>query len=503
LHINGSSFDLLKDGVSVGKISLENGLYRIHTNLNTVGSLVTMHENVGIKHGIMNDKSSMLWHKRLGHISVERIKRLVKEGILQSLDFSDLDSCVDCIKGKQTNVSHKGAKRSSDLLEIIHTDICSPDIGSKDPKYFISFIDDYSRFMYVYLLYNKSEALNVFKIYKAEVENQCGKRIKIVRSDRGGEYFGRYTESGQAPGPFAKFLEEQGIVPQYTMPGSPDMNGVAERRNRTLLDMVRSMLSNSKLPTFLWREALKTTVYILNRVPTKAVSKTPFEIWKGWKPSLNHIRVWGCPAEVRVYNPHEKKLDPRTISAYFVGYAEKSKGYKFYCPTHNLKFVESRNAKFLENDTVSGSNQFHDLVNEKDSEVTLTTSGQGETIVLIDSHPVEVIREHNVVPPTPVDHVERDDSVFEEAPHNALEEPLEESLIEEPQPSQEVELRRSQRVKKHAISSDYMVYMLESDYDVNLEDDPITFSQAMNCSNSKLWYNAMNDEMKSMAHNEV
>ena len=274
----------------------------------------------------------------------------MKEGILQSLDFSDLDSCVDCIKDKQTNMSHQGSKRSSDLLEIIHTDICSPDIGSKDPKYFISFIDDYSRFMYVYLLYNKSEALNVFKIYKAEVENQCGKRIKIVRSDRGGEYCGRYTESGQAPGPFAKFLEEQGIVPQYTMSGSPDMNGAAERRNRTLLDMVRSMLSNSKLPTFLWREALKTTVYILNRVPTKAVSKTPFEIWKGWKPSLNHIRVWGFPAEVRVYNPQEKKLDPRTISAYFVGYAEKSKGYKFNCPTHNLKVVESRNAKFLEND---------------------------------------------------------------------------------------------------------------------------------------------------------
>ncbi|KAF7807931.1 Retrovirus-related Pol polyprotein from transposon TNT 1-94 [Senna tora] len=207
----------------------------------------------------------------------------------------------------------------------------------------------------------------------------------------------KYTESGQKSGPFAKFLQEQGIVPQYTMPGSPDMNGVAERRNRTLLDMVRSMMSNSKLPIFLWREALKTAVYIQNRVPTKAVSKTPFEIWKGWKPSLNHIRVWGCPAEVRVYNPHEKKLDPRTISTYFVGYAERSKGYKFYCPTHTLKFVESRNAKFLENDTFSGSDQFHDLVNENDHEVIPTTSGQGETIVLIDSHPIEVIREHNVV----------------------------------------------------------------------------------------------------------
>ena len=87
------------------------------------------------------------------------------------------------------------------------------------------------------------------------------------------------------------------------MPGSPDQNGVAERRNRTLMDMVRNMRSNTKLPQYLWTETLKTVVYILNRVPTKAVSKTPFESFKGWKPSLRHIRVWGCPSEVRIYNP--------------------------------------------------------------------------------------------------------------------------------------------------------------------------------------------------------
>ena len=96
-----------------------------------------------------------------------------------------------------------------------------------------------------------------------------------MRSDTGGEYYGRYAETGQAPSPFAKFLQEHGIVAQYTMPGSPDQNGVAERRNRTLLDMVRSMLSSSKLPEFLWLEALKMAAYILNRVPTQVVPKTP------------------------------------------------------------------------------------------------------------------------------------------------------------------------------------------------------------------------------------
>ncbi|RVW36520.1 Retrovirus-related Pol polyprotein from transposon TNT 1-94 [Vitis vinifera] len=133
--------------------------------------------------------------------------------------------------------------------------------------------------------------------------NKMGSHVEAIGTYRGGEYYGRYLKDGQSPGPFAKFLQKHGIVAQYTMPGSPDQNGVAERRNRTLLDMVRSMLSNSKLPKFLWTEALKTTVYILNRVPTKAVPKTPFELLKGWKPSLRHMRVWGCSSEVRIYNP--------------------------------------------------------------------------------------------------------------------------------------------------------------------------------------------------------
>ena len=122
-------------------------------------------------------------------------------------------------------------------------------------------------------------------------------------------------------------------MPQYTMPGTPSMNGVSERRNRILKDMVRSMISHSSLPESLWGETLKTTVYIFNRVPTNATAKTPYELWTGRKPSLNHFRIWGCPAEVRPYKPYEKKLDSRTVSSYFIGYSERSTGYKFYDPT--------------------------------------------------------------------------------------------------------------------------------------------------------------------------
>ena len=137
------------------------------------------------------------------------------------------------------------------------------------------------------------------------------------------------------------------------MHSSLDQNGVAKRRNQTLMDMVRSMRSNSSLPHFLWIEALKTEVYILNCVLTKVVQKTPFELFEGWKLGLRHIRIWGCSSEVRVYNPQENKLDPRTICGYFIGYSEKSKGYRLYCPSHTTRIVESRKAKFLKNDLVS------------------------------------------------------------------------------------------------------------------------------------------------------
>ena len=110
---------------------------------------------------------------------------------------------------------------------------------------------------------------NVFKIYKVEVENQLNKRIKSVRSDQGGEYYGRFTKLCQHPNVFSLFLSKHDIVANYRMPRTPEQNGVAEQRNCTLINMARSMMSNSTLLEFLWGEALKTTVHNLNHVPIK------------------------------------------------------------------------------------------------------------------------------------------------------------------------------------------------------------------------------------------
>ena len=164
-----------------------NGLFSINLQYNAV-----LHTHISNKRCIMNEDSSILWHRRLGHISIDRIKRLVNDKVLNTLDFADLDTCIDCIKGNQTNMLKKGAKRSIDVIDIIHSDICCLDMDTHGPKYFISFIDNCSRYMYLYMLHSKDQALNAFKVFKAKVEKQCNKQIKIVRTNRGEEYYGRY-----------------------------------------------------------------------------------------------------------------------------------------------------------------------------------------------------------------------------------------------------------------------------------------------------------------------
>jgi GAG-pre-integrase domain/Integrase core domain len=246
-------------------------------------------ETRNVRQKITHQDSTALWHKRLGHISQQRITHLVQSKILRPLNMSDLGPCIECSKGKQTSMHKYTANHITDVLELIHTDICGPfpTATRNDHVYFISFIDDYSRYDYIYLIKEKTQVLDTFKSFKSEIELQLNKKIKGVRSDRSGEYYGRFDGSGeQRLGPFAKFLEDNGIVSQYTMSDSPTMNGVTERRNRILMEMVRSMISHTSLPLNLWGEAIKTTAYILNRVPTKAANKTPYELWTGRKPNL-------------------------------------------------------------------------------------------------------------------------------------------------------------------------------------------------------------------------
>ena len=140
----------------------------------------------------------------------------MSNGILDSLDFVDFEICTNCIKGKQTNIRRFAANKATDVLKLIHTDICGPfpTVSWNGQQDFITFIEDFSRYVYLYLIHEKSQSLEVFKSFKVEVENQLKKMIETVISDRGGEYYGNYDGSGeQRLGPITKFLEECCIVP--------------------------------------------------------------------------------------------------------------------------------------------------------------------------------------------------------------------------------------------------------------------------------------------------
>ncbi|KAL0336736.1 UNVERIFIED_CONTAM: hypothetical protein Sradi_4885500 [Sesamum radiatum] len=163
------------------------------------------------------------------------------------------------------------------LLDFIHTEVYGPlnTLTRGGFLYFITFTEDHSRHSYVYLMRYKFEAFGRFKEYRLEVENQTGHKIKVLRPDRGGEY---------VSGEFMDYLKENRILSQWTPPGMPQLNGVAERRNRTLSDMVQSMMSFTKLPLSFWGYALQTAAKLLNIAPSKIVPLTPYKIWHG-KPA--------------------------------------------------------------------------------------------------------------------------------------------------------------------------------------------------------------------------
>ncbi|GJV82354.1 zinc finger, CCHC-type containing protein [Tanacetum coccineum] len=225
----------------------------------------------------------------------------------------------------------------------LQSDLCDlhaiPSLGNK--KYFVTFIDDASRFCYVYLLHSKDEALDKFKVFKTEVELQQGSLIKRFRTDRRGEYMDTL------------YFQSVGIIHETTTPYTPQQNGISERKNNVLKEVVNFMLSYSGLSQGFWGEAMLTACYLLNRVPNKRNRITPYELWTKKKPNLNYLRVWGCRAVVKLPDPKLKTLGERGIECIFVGYAEHSKAFRFYVIKPNdfvaiNSIIESRDAIFDE-----------------------------------------------------------------------------------------------------------------------------------------------------------
>ncbi|KAJ0804413.1 putative RNA-directed DNA polymerase [Helianthus annuus] len=201
---------------------------------------------------LVNNDMTDLWHRRLAHMSEKGMSILLKKNALPDLHNVHLKKCSHCLAGKQRRVSFKShpPHRRNNILDLVHSDVCGPmktrTLGGC--LYFVTFIDDHSRKVWAYTLKSKDQVLDVFKQFHALVERQTEKKLKCIRTDNGGEYIG----------PFDAYCREKGIRHQKTPPKTPQLNGLAERMNRTLAERVRCMLSHAGLPNSFWGEALNT-----------------------------------------------------------------------------------------------------------------------------------------------------------------------------------------------------------------------------------------------------
>ncbi|KAJ3704843.1 hypothetical protein LUZ61_008548 [Rhynchospora tenuis] len=274
-----------------------------------------------------------LWHLRFGHLNFGGLKELSKKSMVKGLPQIDhCDKfCERCVLGKHPRSSFpiEASYHAKKPLELIRTDICGPITPNSLGKhrYFITFVNNFSRRTWVYFLKKKSEAFAVFKKFKVLVEKLNGIYIKALRSDRGCEYISKE---------FEYFCEEHGIRRFLTAPYSPQQNGVAERKNRTILDMVRSMLKSKNMPKEFWAEVVQCAVYLQNRCPTASLENmTPQEAWCGVKPTVSHLKVFGSVAYAHIPDQRRTKLDDKSKKLIFIDYDERSKACKFIDPATN------------------------------------------------------------------------------------------------------------------------------------------------------------------------
>ena len=189
------------------------------------------------------------------------------------------------------------------------------------------------------LLRSKTDAPAAIIKFQARVERESGKKLKVLRTDNGGE-FTSVT--------FGEYCAGEGIQRHHSAPYTPQQNGVVERRNQSVVAMARSILRARGVPGHLWGEAVHTAVFLLNRAPTSALDgKTPYQAWYGKKPSVHFLRVFGCVAYIKNVRPHLGKLDDRGCKVVFIGYQDGAKAYHFYDPVAERVHV-SRDVVFNE-----------------------------------------------------------------------------------------------------------------------------------------------------------
>lgn len=321
-----------KGDITAAKGHKEKGLYVIQGQQDVILSVSTC-----------TDKCIHFWHRVFGHRDPNVIKQTLSDNDIKAKDCGIRRLCEPCMKGKFTHLPfpQKSETMSENILDLVHTDVCGPmQTSSVSGKlYFLTIIDDYSRYCKLYLLKYKSEVFDKFQEYLELVKNQHGRYPKVIRSDRGKEYVNRRIKC---------LLKEKGIELQLTTPYNPPQNGVAERKNRSLVEMGRCMLFDANMEKRMWGEAVVTANHIQNCLPTKGTTiedAIPIELWKKVKPDLSKFRIFGSKAYVFVPKQKRRKWDEKSREMTFVGYDQNSKAYRMV-DLNTMEVQISRDVRF-------------------------------------------------------------------------------------------------------------------------------------------------------------
>jgi transposase InsO family protein len=274
-------------------------------------------------------KSSMgwLWHRRLGHVGMKQLNRLIKHDLvvgLKNVKFDKDKLCSACQAGKQVSNSHpsKTSMSTTRPLKLLHMDLFRPttyrSIGEN--SYCLVVVDDYSRYTWVLFLHEKADVSDIFKRFVTRAENEFENKLNKVRSDNGSEFKNSRIEN---------FCDEKGIKHEFSTTYTPEKNGLVERKNRTLIDMARSMLSEYDVSHSFWAEAINTACHASNRLYChRFFNKTLYELLIGRKPNISYFRVFGCKCYILRKGIRLSKFQDKCDEGFLLGYSSCSKAYR-------------------------------------------------------------------------------------------------------------------------------------------------------------------------------
>ncbi|GJW41530.1 retrovirus-related pol polyprotein from transposon TNT 1-94 [Tanacetum coccineum] len=289
---------------------------------------------------------SWLWHRRLSHLNFGTINDLTKLDLVDGLPkfkYGKDHLCSACERGKSKKASHPPKLIPSDYskLELLHMDLCGPmrvaSVNGK--KYILVIVDDFSRFTWVYFLRSKDETLEIIKKFIAQAQLNYKAKVYKIRTDNGTEFKNATLKA---------HYEKIGIMQQFSIARTPQQNGVVERRNRTLVEAARTMLIFSRLPEFLWAEAVATACFTQNRsIINTRHNKTPYELLHGQKPNVEYFHVFGSLCYPTNDRDDLGKMKPKADIGVFIGYSETSRGFQIY-NRRTKRIMETINVKFDE-----------------------------------------------------------------------------------------------------------------------------------------------------------